>query len=139
MNITIYCILYRIRGQIGVRYPFTTVIYYKYLTPAYVLIMEIQMLFVPPLKVHLEISPESHHLPSEGFNQLKVSNALRYEVLTEILTSLGISCNKTQIPPLSPVHLLATDQVSFGLIIRLQGYLMITMPSPSLRLLIHEW
>lgn len=95
------------------------------------------MLFVPSLKVHLEISPDSHHLTSEGFNKLKVSNALRYEVLTEILTSLGISCSKTQIPPLSPVHVLATDQVSFGLLIRLRGYFMITMPFPSLRLFIN--
>lgn len=95
------------------------------------------MLFVPSLKVHLEISPDSHHLTSEGFNKLKVSNALRYEVLTEILTSLGISCSKTQIPPLSPVHVLATDQVSLGLLISLRGYFMITMPFPSLRLFIN--
>lgn len=86
------------------------------------------MLSVPSLKVHLEMSPDSHCLTTEGFNKLKVSNALRYEVLTEILTFLGISCHKTQLPPLSPVHVLATDQVSFGLLIRLQGYFMITMP-----------
>lgn len=65
------------------------------------------------------MSPDSQHLTSEGFNKLKVNNALRYEVLTEILTSLGISCSKTHIPPLGPVHVLATDQVSFGPVIRL--------------------
>lgn len=86
------------------------------------------MLSVPSLKVHLEMSPDCHRLTTEGFNKLKVSNALRYEVLTEILTFLGISCNKTQLPPLSPVHVLATDQVSFGLLIRLQGYFLNTMP-----------
>lgn len=69
------------------------------------------MLFVPSVKVHLEISPDSQHLTSEEFNKLKVSNALRYEVLTEILTSLDINCRKSRIPPVSPVHLLATDQV----------------------------
>lgn len=86
-----------------------------------VLFILMQMLPVPSLKVHLEMSPESHRLTTEGFNQLKVSNASRYEVLTEILTFLGISCNKTQLPALSPVHVLATDQVSLGLLIRLQG------------------
>lgn len=94
---------------------------------AHVLFIQMQMLSVPTPKVHLEMSPDSHRLTTEGFNKLKVSNALRYEVLTEILTCLGISCNKTQLPPPSPVHVLATDQVSFGLPIRLQGYFMITM------------
>lgn len=69
------------------------------------------MLFVPSVKVHLEIPPDSQHLTSEEFNKLKVGNALRYEVLTEILASLDINCNKSRIPPVSPVHLLATDQV----------------------------
>lgn len=62
-------------------------------------------------KVHLEISPDSQQLTSEGFNKLKVSNALRYEVLAEILTSLDISCRRTPAPPLSPVHLLAAHPV----------------------------
>lgn len=84
------------------------------------------MLFAPSPKVHLELSPDSQQLTSEGFNQLKVSNALRYEVLTEILTSLDISCNKTPVPSVSPVHLLATDQVRLELLIRLQGHFAVT-------------
>lgn len=78
------------------------------------------MLSAPSPKVHLEISPDSQQLTSEGFDKLKVSNALRYEVLTEILTSLDISCKKTLVPPVSPVHLLATDQVRLSPLIRLQ-------------------
>ncbi|XP_059207036.1 biotin--protein ligase isoform X2 [Centropristis striata] len=61
-------------------------------------------------QVHLEIAPDSQNLTSEGFDELKVSNALRYEVLTEILTSLGVSCELNQTPAPSPVHLLATSQ-----------------------------
>lgn len=57
-------------------------------------------------QVHLDIAPEN--LTTEGFDELKVSNALRYEVLTEILISLGLSCeiNHTLAP--SPIHLMAT-------------------------------
>ncbi|CAK6977316.1 biotin--protein ligase isoform X1 [Scomber scombrus] len=61
-------------------------------------------------QVHLEIAPDSQNLSLEGFDELKVSNALRYEVLTEILTSLGLSCELNQSPDPSPVHLLATSQ-----------------------------
>ncbi|XP_044078365.1 biotin--protein ligase isoform X3 [Siniperca chuatsi] len=60
-------------------------------------------------QVHLEIGPDSQNLTSEGFDELKVSNALRYEVLTEILTSLGLSCELNKTPAPSPVHLLATS------------------------------
>ncbi|XP_047463271.1 biotin--protein ligase isoform X2 [Mugil cephalus] len=63
-------------------------------------------------QVHLETSPESQKLASGGFDELKVSNALRYEVLTEILTSLGLSCEQNQTLAPSPVHLLATSQES---------------------------
>ncbi|XP_071316568.1 biotin--protein ligase isoform X2 [Trachinotus anak] len=58
-------------------------------------------------QVHLEIAPEN--LTPEGFDELKVSNALRYEVLTEILVSLGLSCALHHTPAPSPVHLLATS------------------------------
>ncbi|XP_076606365.1 biotin--protein ligase [Chaetodon auriga] len=61
-------------------------------------------------QVHLEIAPDSQNLTSEGFDELKVSNALRYEVLTEILTSLGLNCELNQTPAVSPVHLLATSK-----------------------------
>ncbi|GAA6226812.1 biotin--protein ligase [Lates japonicus] len=58
-------------------------------------------------QVHLEIAPEN--LTSEGFDELKVSNTLRYEVLTEILVSLGLSCELKHTPSPSPVYLLATS------------------------------
>ncbi|KAF7653192.1 hypothetical protein LDENG_00086190 [Lucifuga dentata] len=61
-------------------------------------------------QVHLETSPDCHTLMSEHYGELKVSNARRYEVLTEILTSLGLSCELNQSPAPSPVHLLATAQ-----------------------------
>lgn len=69
------------------------------------------LFYVSPFKVHLELAPDFHHLTSEGFDKLKVSNALRFEVLTEILTYLGITCKQNQTPALSPVHLLAISQV----------------------------
>ncbi|XP_026226871.1 biotin--protein ligase isoform X2 [Anabas testudineus] len=59
-------------------------------------------------QVHLEIEPEK--LASKGFDELKVSNALRYEVLTEILVSLGLSCELNHSPVPSPVHLLAISE-----------------------------
>ncbi|XP_034539269.1 biotin--protein ligase isoform X2 [Notolabrus celidotus] len=61
-------------------------------------------------QVHLELSPDSTHLTSGGFDELKVSNALRYEVLTEILSSLGLSCELNQTPAPTPVYLLTTSQ-----------------------------
>lgn len=73
--------------------------------------------FLFNLKVHLEVAPESQTLTSVDFDKLKVSNALRYQVLIAILTSLGLSCEQNPSPALSPVHLLATSQVSFPLVI----------------------
>lgn len=61
-------------------------------------------------QVHLEVAPESQTLTSVDFDKLKVSNALRYQVLIAILTSLGLSCEQNPSPALSPVHLLATSQ-----------------------------
>ncbi|XP_054481732.1 biotin--protein ligase isoform X2 [Anoplopoma fimbria] len=61
-------------------------------------------------QAHLEIAPDPQNLTTKGFDELKVSNTLRYEVLTEILTSLGLSCELNQAPASSPVHLLATSQ-----------------------------
>ncbi len=71
----------------------------------------LDMLYILCLQVHLEIAPDSQNLMSDGFYDRKVSNMLRYEVLTEILTSLGLSCELNQTPAPSPVHLLATSQV----------------------------
>ncbi|KAM4546012.1 biotin--protein ligase isoform 2-T2 [Odontesthes bonariensis] len=61
-------------------------------------------------QVHFDIAPGSQSLDSECFDELMVSSALRYEILTEILNSLGLSCepNQTEVP--TPVHLLATSQ-----------------------------
>ncbi|XP_068577396.1 biotin--protein ligase isoform X1 [Cebidichthys violaceus] len=61
-------------------------------------------------QAHLEMAPDPQNVTAKGFDELKVSNALRYEVLTEILTSLGLSCELNQTPAPSPVHLLATSQ-----------------------------
>ncbi|KAM3601897.1 uncharacterized protein V6R79_020890 [Siganus canaliculatus] len=61
-------------------------------------------------QVHLETAPHSQNLSSECFDELKVSNALRYEVLTEILTSLGLNCEPSQTLSPSPLYLLATSQ-----------------------------
>lgn len=46
------------------------------------------------------------------FNLLKSSNARRYEVLKEILTTLGLSCDTRQVPALTPLHLLLAAEVS---------------------------
>ncbi|KAA0704444.1 Biotin--protein ligase [Triplophysa tibetana] len=59
-------------------------------------------------QVRLEVAPDAHL--ASGFSELKMSNARRYEVLTEILTSLGLSCELTQVPPHSPLYLLTTRQ-----------------------------
>ncbi|XP_067113908.1 biotin--protein ligase isoform X1 [Osmerus mordax] len=61
-------------------------------------------------QVHLETAPDSQEVTSQGFDELKMSNARRYEVLTEILTSLGLSCELTPIPPPSPVYILSTSE-----------------------------
>ncbi|XP_067401370.1 biotin--protein ligase isoform X2 [Emydura macquarii macquarii] len=46
----------------------------------------------------------------EDFNLLKMSNAKRYEVLKEILTLLGLSCELSEIPSLTPIYLLSFDE-----------------------------
>ncbi|XP_072515791.1 biotin--protein ligase isoform X2 [Salminus brasiliensis] len=61
-------------------------------------------------QVRLETAPDTEQVQnSAGFSELKMSNARRYEVLTEILTSLGLSCELSQVPPPSPVYLLSTQ------------------------------
>ncbi|KAL7847549.1 hypothetical protein AOLI_G00222670, partial [Acnodon oligacanthus] len=61
-------------------------------------------------QVRLETAPDAEQVQSSaGFSELKMSNARRYEVLTEILTSLGLSCELSQVPPPSPVYLLSTQ------------------------------
>ena len=48
----------------------------------------------------------------EDFDLLKSSNMRRYEVLTEILTTLGLNCDKNQVPALTPLYLLPAAEVS---------------------------
>lgn len=67
------------------------------------------------LQVRFDIGPGSHGLDSEDCEELKVSSSLRHEILTEIITSLGLSCEPNQTPVPSPVHLLATTSVSLYL------------------------
>ncbi|XP_039633793.1 biotin--protein ligase isoform X2 [Perca fluviatilis] len=91
-------------------------------------------------QAHLEIAPDSQNLTSEGFDELKVSNALRYEVLTEILTSLGLSCERNQTPAPSPVHLLATSQETKAIFLnwlrtRADQNGLLTLSKASLRML----
>uniref|UniRef100_A0A672FE12 Holocarboxylase synthetase (biotin-(proprionyl-CoA-carboxylase (ATP-hydrolysing)) ligase) n=1 Tax=Salarias fasciatus TaxID=181472 RepID=A0A672FE12_SALFA len=62
-------------------------------------------------QVHFEIAADSQNVCPADFDVLKLSSALRYEVLTEILTSLGLSCEPGPAPAPSPVRLLATSEV----------------------------
>ncbi|XP_026076355.1 biotin--protein ligase-like isoform X1 [Carassius auratus] len=64
-------------------------------------------------QVRLETAPDAHD--AQGFSELKMSNGRRYEVLTEILTSLGLSCELSQVPSHSPIYLLSTDTEQTGL------------------------
>ncbi|XP_012495552.1 PREDICTED: biotin--protein ligase isoform X1 [Propithecus coquereli] len=64
-------------------------------------------------QVHLELPPNSAVVQTqEDFNLLKSSNIRRYEVLKEILTTLGLSCDMRQVPALTPLYLLvATEEI----------------------------
>ncbi|XP_072441737.1 biotin--protein ligase isoform X3 [Chiloscyllium punctatum] len=62
-------------------------------------------------QVHLEIPPDSKETQlQQDFRTLKLSNALRYEVLTEILTYLQLSCELSEVPPLTPAYLLTAGE-----------------------------
>ncbi|XP_040836735.1 biotin--protein ligase isoform X1 [Ochotona curzoniae] len=62
-------------------------------------------------QVHLELPPSSSLVQTpEDFNVLKSSNSSRYEVLREILTTLGLSCDGKQAPALTPAYLLPAAQ-----------------------------
>uniref|UniRef100_UPI00398F5370 biotin--protein ligase isoform X2 n=1 Tax=Pristiophorus japonicus TaxID=55135 RepID=UPI00398F5370 len=62
-------------------------------------------------QVHLEIPPDSKKTDvQQDFRMLKLSNALRYEVVTEILTFLKLSCELTEMPPLTPAYLLTKGE-----------------------------
>ncbi|XP_057552854.1 biotin--protein ligase isoform X2 [Hippopotamus amphibius kiboko] len=63
-------------------------------------------------QVHLELPPSSPVVQTqEDFNLLKSSNFRRYEVLKEILTTLGLSCDAKQIPALTPLYLLSAEEI----------------------------
>lgn len=62
--------------------------------------------------MHLELDTNSVDIQTEeDFNLLKMSNPKRYEVLKEILISLGLSCELSEIPMLTPIYLLSSDEV----------------------------
>lgn len=48
----------------------------------------------------------------EDFDLLKSSNMRRYEVLREILSALGVSCDLREAPALTPLYLLLASEVS---------------------------
>ncbi|NXP71734.1 BPL1 ligase, partial [Ramphastos sulfuratus] len=63
-------------------------------------------------QAHLELDINSKDVQTEeDFNLLKLSNSKRYEVLKEILVSLGLSCELSEIPTLTPIYLLSSDEV----------------------------
>ncbi|KAM9254180.1 biotin--protein ligase isoform 1-T1 [Dugong dugon] len=62
-------------------------------------------------QVHLELPPSSLIVQTqEDFDLLKSSNCRRYEVLKEILTTLGLSCEMRQVPALTPLRLLSAAE-----------------------------
>ncbi|KAI5941376.1 Biotin--protein ligase [Manis javanica] len=62
-------------------------------------------------QVHLELPPSSCVVQTpEDFNLLKSSNIRRYEVLKEILTTLGLRCDIRQGPALTPLYLLSSAE-----------------------------
>ncbi|NXE70962.1 BPL1 ligase, partial [Calcarius ornatus] len=62
-------------------------------------------------QAHLELDSNSMDVQTEeDFNLLKMSNSKRYEVLREILTCLGLSCESTAVPELTPIYLLSPDE-----------------------------
>ncbi|XP_032536427.1 biotin--protein ligase isoform X1 [Chiroxiphia lanceolata] len=62
-------------------------------------------------QAHLELDSNSMDVQTEeDFNLLKMSNTKRYEVLKEILVSLGLSCELSELPTLTPLYLLSPDE-----------------------------
>nr|XP_031315237.1 biotin--protein ligase isoform X1 [Camelus dromedarius] len=62
-------------------------------------------------QVHLELPPSSPIVQTqEDFDLLKSNNSRRYEVLKEILMTLGLSCDLTQVPALTPIYLLSVAE-----------------------------
>ncbi|XP_075053337.1 biotin--protein ligase isoform X2 [Mixophyes fleayi] len=62
-------------------------------------------------QVRLELSPESLPDHDKGtFDSLKLSNTQRHEVLTQVLTHLGLDCEASTSPSLTPVYLLTAQE-----------------------------
>ncbi|XP_069727812.1 biotin--protein ligase isoform X1 [Phaenicophaeus curvirostris] len=62
-------------------------------------------------QAHLELDINSMDVQTEeDFNLLKLSNAKRYEVLREILVLLGLNCELSETPMLTPINLLSSDE-----------------------------
>ena len=49
----------------------------------------------------------------EMFNALKKSNSARFEILGQLLTTLGLECNTTSPPVLTPAVLVAREEVTY--------------------------
>nr|XP_006126053.1 biotin--protein ligase isoform X2 [Pelodiscus sinensis]XP_006126054.1 biotin--protein ligase isoform X2 [Pelodiscus sinensis]XP_025041875.1 biotin--protein ligase isoform X2 [Pelodiscus sinensis]XP_025041876.1 biotin--protein ligase isoform X2 [Pelodiscus sinensis] len=61
-------------------------------------------------QIYLEMDISSTTQTQEDFNLLKMNNVKRYEVLKEILTLLGLSCELSEVPSLTPVYLLSPNE-----------------------------
>ncbi|XP_054146036.1 biotin--protein ligase-like [Melozone crissalis] len=62
-------------------------------------------------QAHLELDSSAMDVQTEeDFNLLKMSNPKRFEVLREVLTCLGLSCERSEIPELTPIFLLSPDE-----------------------------
>ncbi|CAH2219168.1 biotin-- ligase isoform X1 [Pelobates cultripes] len=61
-------------------------------------------------QIELDLTPEllTGH-DKEVFDSLKLSNPRRHEVLTQLLTSLGLECELSSPPSLTPVYLLTAE------------------------------
>ncbi|XP_053242666.1 biotin--protein ligase [Podarcis raffonei] len=67
-------------------------------------------------QAHLEVNVKGLSTQTkDDFNLLKISNAKRYDVLTEILTLLHLSCDLSEVPQLTPISLLSSDKDVHGL------------------------
>ncbi|XP_045669512.1 biotin--protein ligase isoform X3 [Ursus americanus] len=73
-------------------------------------------------QAHLELPPGSSVVQArEDFDLLKSSNSRRYEVLREILTTLGLNCDIRQAPALTPLHLLPAAEEIWDPLMRWLG------------------
>lgn len=70
-------------------------------------------------QVRLEMAPQCQSdYDKETFDSLKLSNPQRHEVLTQILISLGLDCEISAVPSLTPVYLLTARQEDYPDVLR---------------------